>query len=228
MTKRLFGFLLLVLTQPLAAQDHAPATPPKKDEGPQVRFLAERVPPNLGDVVMQVGDNKSTAFTLPVNQLSEPQAASGRAFTLKTADKGTPLCPVTLPEDGKSFAVILVLAPPSAYAPVVVRTDDPDFKSGDVFFINRSAQPVLGKVGDTKVGLRPGESRKLRPTNPVNNTYYDVAFGVQEGDKNRVISTTRWPIDNLQRSYVFFFTSTDGTTTFRAVDEFLPAPMEKP
>ncbi|MFD0893947.1 hypothetical protein KBB96_11030 [Luteolibacter ambystomatis] len=219
MTRRLFGFGFLLLLQPLTAQT-------KPEEGPQVRFLAERVPDNLGEVVIQNGDNKSAPFKLPVNQLSPPIAAAARTFVLKSGDKGQPLCPVTLPETGKSFAVILVLAPPAAYAPIVVRTDDPEFKAGDVFFINRSTQTVLAKLGDTKLALKAGESKKSHPTNPVNNTYYDIAFATQEGEKTKMISTTRWPIDNLLRSYVFFFTTAEGATSFRAVDEYMTPPPQ--
>lgn len=219
MTRRFFGLGLLLL-QPLTAQTT------QKEEGPQVRFLAERVPDTLGEVVIQNGEHKSAAFKLPVNQLSPPITATARSFALKSVDKGQALCPITLPEAGKSFAVILVLAPPAAYAPIVVRTDDPEFKAGDVFFINRSTQTVLAKLGDTKLALKAGESKKSQPTNPVNNTYYDIAFATQEGEKTKMISTTRWPIDNLLRSYVFFFTTAEGTTSFRAVDEYMTPPPQ--
>jgi len=222
MTRRFFSGsgLLLLLLQPLAAQTN------KQEEGPQVRFLAERVPDNLGEVVMQNGENKSMAFKLPTNQLSPPVAAAARSFALKTVDKGQTLCNITLPEAGKSFAVILVLAPPAAYAPIVVRTDDPEFKAGDVFFINRSAQTIFGKLGDAKLTLKAGEAKKSHPTNPVNNTYYDIAFATQEGEKTRMLSTTRWPIDNQLRSYVFFFTTAEGSTSFRAVDEYMTPPPQ--
>ena len=221
MSYRLFG-LLLALLSPVIAQDKKPSR--KSDAGLQVRLLAEVTPPGLGKVFLSFGEDKSEGFVLPSNQLSDGIPVLERGMVLKTVEKNIPLCSITLPEAGKSFAVILVTAKPSGFKPIIVRTDDPTFKAGDVFFINRSEKTVLGKLGQTPLILKPGTSAKSRPTGAVEDTYYDIAFATREEKGDKLLSSSRWPIDNNLRSYLFFFTNAQGRTSFRAVDEYLPAP----
>lgn len=217
--------LLLALLCPVVAQDkEAPAK--KADSGIQVRLLAEVAPPGIGNVFLSFGEGKSEGFVLPTNQLSDSVPVSGREMQLKTVDKNIPLCAITLPEAGKSFAVILVTAKPSGYEPIVVRTDDPAFKAGDVFFINRSNKTVLGKLGQTPLLLKPGTTAKSHPTGAVENTYYDIAFATREEKGDKLLSSSRWPIDNNLRSYLIFFTNAQGRTTFRAVDEYMASRTE--
>lgn len=232
MQTHLIPALLLALLFPVSAQDQP--KPKKSEGGVQVRLLAEVVPPNLGKVYLATADGKSTeevksnAVDLPTTELSPPIVVPAREMLLKTVEKGITLGTVKLPDEGKSFAIILVAAKPAGYRPIVVRTDDPNFKIGDVMFINRSEKTVLGKLGDTPLIVKPGEVTKSRPSNPKENAYYDIAFAVREPTGDRLISTTRWPIDETLRSYVFFFTNAEGRTTFRAVDEFIaPATVDR-
>ncbi len=221
MLHRLAG-LLLALTTMLAAQEPAAPAKPKEERGVQVRVLAEQAPDSIGKVCFTFGEAKSDTFTLPVNGLSAPIPVPARAMALKMADKDVSLCNLTLPEAGKSFAIILVVAKPSGYSPIIVRTDDPAFKAGDVLFINRSDKTILGKLGDTAMAVKPGTTQQSRPTGAKENTYYDIALGTRDSTGDKVLSTTRWPVDNTLRSYLFFFTTVDGRTTYRAVDEFVP------
>lgn len=221
-----FPILLITLLSPVIAQDKPEA---KSSGGIQVKFLAEVAPGNLGKVFVQTGETKSPGIELPTNFLSEPVGVSERKLVLKTVEKEIPLCTITLPETGGAFAVVLVTAKPAGFQPIVVRTDDPTFKAGDVFFINRSEKIVLGKLGTTPLVLKPGETARSRPSGPVDNTYYDIAFATRETAGDKLLSSTRWPIDNNLRSYLFFFTNAKGKTTFRAVDEHLnPAAAGKP
>lgn len=209
MFQRIAGLFLALITT-LAAQDPAAPTKPKGEGGIQVRVLAEQAPEALGKVCLVFGESKSDSFTLPTNSLSSPIAVPARTMALKMVDKDVTLCPITLPEAGKAFAIILV------------RTDDPAFKAGDVLFINRSEKTILAKLGDTPLAVKPGTTQQSRPTGPKENTYYDIALGTRDESGDKVLSTTRWPIDNTLRSYLFFFTGADGRTTFRSVDEFVP------
>jgi hypothetical protein len=69
---RFATILLLALSPILHAQE-----PEKKDL--KVRFLAERAPKEIGEVMMSAGEDKvSPAFTLPTNNVSEPQVAPAR------------------------------------------------------------------------------------------------------------------------------------------------------
>ena len=223
-----FSSLLLAFSLPVIAQEK-PAAKPGSGKF-QVKLLAEHAPAALGDVFLQLGETeKSANFTLPTNRLSDPIPVPERVMVLKTLEKEIPLCTITLPEAGSSFAVILVTAKPAGYQPIVVRTDDPGFKAGDVFFINRSDKVVLGKLGTTPLVLKPGETAKSRPTGAVDNTYYDIAFATREEKGDKLLSSSRWPMDNNLRSYLFFFTNAKGRTTFRAGDEYLePAATKKP
>ena len=88
----------------------------------QVRFLAERTPRDLGQVVLAAGEAKSAAFDLPVNHLSGPVVAPGRVFQVRSA-KADPakaegvLSTVTLPEQGDSFIGVPIPNPRAATAP---------------------------------------------------------------------------------------------------------------
>ena len=223
MSLRHLALSLILLTS--VAQGQEPAK--KSESGLRMEFLAEQFPETLGKVYLLFGDTKSEPFVLPTNRLSDPVSAAGRTMVLKLADKDLSLCPISLPENGKAFAVVLVTAKPAGFTPIVVRTDDPGFKAGDVLFINRSEKTILGKLGGTSLVLKPGESKKDRPTNPVENTYYDIAFATRGEAGDKLISSSRWPVDNSLRSYLFFFTNAQGKTTFRAVDEYL-SPAAKP
>ena len=211
--------LLLAFLAPVFAQEPKPE--PKPEKGLRIEFLAEQFPEALGKVFLHLEKEKTEPFELPTNRLSKPVSVPSRVMVLKTVDKEVPLCTITLPENGQAFAVILVTAKPAGFAPIIVRTDDPSFKAGDVLFINRSEKTVLGKLGGTPLVLKPGESKKDRPSNPVDNTYYDIAFATREETGDKLISSSRWPIENELRSYLFFFTNAQGKTTFRAVDEYL-------
>jgi hypothetical protein len=211
--------LIASLILPAIAQTESP--PKKSDKDIQVRLLAEQFPPELGKVVFQFEKTQSDAVELPTNRLSDPVAVPVRSMNLRLLDKPVALCQITLPEEGKAFAVILVTAKPSGFKPIVVRTDDPSFKAGDVLFINRSEKTILGKLGTTPLVLKPNETAKSRPTGAVENTYYDIAFAIREQAGDKLVSSSRWPVENDLRSYLFFFTNAEGRTTFRSVDEYL-------
>lgn len=209
-----------VLALALSAAVHAQA--PKSGDL-KVRFLAERAPGDLGQVLMAAAEVKSAPFDLPVNNLSEPLVPPARAFSLRTAGKDLPLANVALPDSGKSFIVVLIPATAGGYKPVVISAQDPKFKPGDVYFYNHADKPVLGYVGTATFILQPGKGQTLTPKGAKPEKYYDVGFGVREKDGDRALSTTRWPVDDKVRSYVFFFVNpTTKRLDFRAVDEFVP------
>ena len=209
--------LFALLFSALASAQDAP-----KGGDLKVRFLAERTPQDLGQVLMATEKEKSPPFDLPVNNLSVPQPAPARVFALKPATgKDVALANVTLPENGKSFIVLLVPAA-AGYKPVVIAAEDPAFKPGDVYFYNHGDKPVLGYVGTATFVLPPGKGQTLTPKGAKEGKFYDVGFGVREKEGDRALSTTRWPVDDKIRSYVFFFVNpSTKRLDFRAVDEFV-------
>jgi len=218
MIRLLFTSLLLI--SGLYAQTQVP-----KDL--QVRFLAERSPQQIAQVVMAVGDNRSTPFELPSNYLSAPLPAPARTFSLRAVTPDVSLASITLPEDGKSFIILLIPAKEGGFKPIVIRADDPTFKTGDVYFYNHTSKMILGYVGTAKFSLEAEKGLVLRPTGARAENFYDVGFGVREEQGDRTLSQTRWPVDDKVRSYVFFFVNPTTTLLdFRAVDEFVPPPVK--
>ncbi len=198
-----------------------------QDDGLEVRFLAERAPKELGEVVMAAGEKTSQPFVLPVNNLSEALPAPGRKFSLRVAGHDKPLAEVALPGSAKSFIVLLIPSRAGGYSSVVIAADDPKFQPGDVYFYNHGDKPVLGYVGTAKFILQPGTGRTLTPAGARAEGFYDVGFGVREESGDRALSTTRWPVEERIRSYVFFFVNPETRRIdFRAVDEFVPPENE--
>lgn len=219
---RIVSILALAFTSLLHAQE-----PGASDL--KVRFLAERAPADLGEVVVATEKTKSAGFALPTNFVSPPVVTPARAFELRATAKNMVLAKVALPDAGKSFIVLLLPSPKGGYQPVVIRADDPAFKAGDVYFYNHADKPVLGYVGTAKFILEPGKGQTLRPAGARPEKFYDVGFGVREKEGDRALSNTRWPVDDKQRSYIFFFNNASTKRVdYRAVDEFVepekPAP----
>ncbi|MBK1827771.1 hypothetical protein [Haloferula rosea] len=194
---------------------------------PNVRFLAERVPKELGSVSMFAEEARSEPFSLPTNHLSQAQPAPGRRFVLRPEGKEMTVAKVALPEDGKSFIVLLLPSRKAGYETVVIRDDAPNFRPGDVYVHNNASKTVLGYVGSTKFTIAPAQGKSIRPEGARDEGFYDVGFGVREKAGDRALSKTRWPVEEQIRSYVFFFMNPETQRVdFRAVDEFV-AP-EKP
>jgi hypothetical protein len=121
-------------------------------------------------------------------------------FNLRAVTPDVPLAAITLPEDGKSFIILLIPAREGGFKPIVIRSDDPTFKAGDVYFYNHSPKVILGYVGTAKFSLEAGKGMMLRPTGARAENFYDVGFGVREEQGDRTLSQTRWPVDDKVRS----------------------------
>jgi hypothetical protein len=207
--------LLALLVLPLGAQ--------QKSDKILVRFVAQQLPPGVGKLVMVAGDERSDAFDLPVNHLSDRLAAPARGFAIQPEDKALALAKVALPEPGREFIVLLVVGDQPGFTPVVLPAKDLSFRPGDTYLHNVSKRTIVGVVGTSKFTLPPKKGTVVRPAGARDERFYDVAFGVREGEGTRVISTTRWPVDERVRSYVFFFENpARRDVDFRAVDEFVP------
>lgn len=190
---------------------------------PDVRFLAERVPKELGQVSMFAEEARSEPFDLPTNNLSLPQPAPGRHFVLRPEGREVTVAKIALPENGKSFIVLLLPSAKAGYEAVVIPDDQSGFKPGDVYFYNNANKTVLGFVGTTKFALPPAQGKSVRPQGAREEGFYDVGFGVREKEGDRSLSKTRWPVEERIRSYVFFFMNPKTKRVdFRAIDEFVP------
>lgn len=194
----------------------------KGAEGVEVRFLAQAVPNDLGQVALANAETRSAPFDLPMNNLSSPQEPPSRVFSVWSVTKAASLATVKLPEEGKDFICLLLMFPGKpGYSPVVFPSKDPGFRAGDVHFFNMANKPVLGFLGTAKFELNPGKSAVVTPRGG-EERFYRVGLGVKEPEGNRVIKTMKWPKSEQTRYYVFFYVEpVKGRITYRAVDEFV-------
>jgi hypothetical protein len=188
----------------------------------QIRVLAETVPPDLGQVYLAAGETRTAPFDLPAKNDSEPMALMQRSLTLKTLGRDLTLCTFKLPDAGMSFVIVFSPAKPAGYQAQAIRTDDPSFKRGDVFFLNRTQKTILCKLGTKALKVDAGGTAITRPEGAAAGNFYDVAFASRDAAGDKLLSTTRWPVDERGRSYLFFLEDATGRITYRAVDEFVP------
>jgi len=67
--------------------------------------------------------------------------------------------------------------------------------------------------------MEAGESAKSRPTEPVNDRYYQVIMSVRDETGDKAIASTRWPLENNKRSFIIFLTGSNEKISYRAVEE---------
>ena len=192
------------------------------EENVEVRFLAQVLPEGLGQVVLANAEMRSDPFDLPMNNLSPPQEPPARLFSVWSMGQNVSVASVKLPDEGKSFIVLLLRSPEGGYEPVVMPAENPNFKGGDVYFYNNANKPVLGVLGTAKFSLSPGKGTVVTPRGFGQQRYYHAMLGVKEADGNRVIKSMKWPSSKMTRNYVFFYVDpTKKRISFRAVDEFI-------
>lgn len=210
--------LLLAVLIPHFSAQPVEAADKKADKGVTLRLLACEVTPEPAKVLLEAKDSKSEVIDLSSSGFSAPMAVAARSVAVMAPDNEVPLCSITLPAEGKSFAVLLAQEKPDAWIPFVVRLDDDSFKAGD-YFINRSAKTVVLKLGGTEVILEAGKGVKSRPTEPVHNHHYNITMSDRSDAGDKVFASTRWLAENGNRSYVIFLTGSNGRTTYRSVDQ---------
>lgn len=216
MTTRLPLLLLAFTSLPFSA-DIAKAA----EQGLTLRLLACEVTKEPAKVFLQTKKSKSEVFELPSSALSEPMAVSARSVELKSPDNDVSLCSITLPAEGKSFAVLLAPEESAGFVPLIVRLDDAAFKAGDYCFVNHSANTVVLKLGGNEVILEAGNVVKSRPTEPAGNNHYIITMSSRSESGDKVFASTRWPVETKNRSYIVFLNGSNGRTTYRAVDEYV-------
>lgn len=186
----------------------------------RVRFLAESLPADLGEVTWVAGSKQGAGFTLTDNQLSEVVTVPERLIGIQSKQDKRKLAVITLPAAGDSFVVLLMPEPAGTLQSLVIDADSSSFRSGDVFLYNRTDKKIAGQLGVNVFELAPGEGKPVRPAGDLAAGSYDVTFTVREASGDRVLRTMRWPVQTRSRSYGFFFYNPiKKRIEFRAVDE---------
>jgi hypothetical protein len=214
MTLRLPLLLLALTSLPFSANIAKAA-----ESGITLRLIACEENKEQAKVFLQTKDSKSDVFDLPTSGLTKPMAVSARSVEIKAPDNEVPLCSITLPAEGKAFAVLLAPQEPAGLVPLVVRLDEVSFKAGDYCFVNHSANTVVLKLGGNEVVLEAGDTVKSRPTDPVNNNHYIITMSARSDSGDRIFASARWPLQTKNRSYIIIMPGANGKTTYRAVDE---------
>lgn len=192
-------------------------------EKAEIRFLAESLPEEFGEVRWVANDKKGDPFQLSTSQLSDAFKVPERAFVLFEIKTNRELAKVILPAVGNSFLVILFSKEDRTMKAEVVG-DSPMFRAGDLFLYNNTVHTIVGNAGETEILLLPGEGKPVRPSGARQDGNFDVSFSMRENSSNRVLRTMRWPAQTRFRSYGFFFwNNAKKRIEFRAVDEFLGA-----
>jgi hypothetical protein len=189
------------------------------EKGITLRLIACEVSAELPKVFLETKDSKSDVLDLPSSALSAPMSVSARSVDVKAADNDVPLCSITLPDEGKSFAVLLAPEGEAGFAPFLVKLDGDSFKPGDFSFINTSSKTMVLKLGGTELTVGAGEVAISRPTEPVNDRYYMVTMSARDDSGDKTIASTRWPLQNKGRGYIMFLESSNGKITYRAINE---------
>ena len=218
----LLATLSLHLSAPLVE-----AAVKKAEKGVTLRLLACETTPEPVKILLESKDSKSEVIDLSSSGFSEPMAVAARSLDIKAPGNEVPLCNITLPAEGKSFAVLLAQEKPAGFVPFVVPLDDDSFKAGDYHFINRSAKTVVLKLGATEVILEAGNAVKSRPTDPVHEHHYNITLSERGTAGDKPIASTRWPLQNDHQSFVIFLTGSNGKTIYRTVEQPIEAPAGK-
>lgn len=221
MTARLLIIIFIAgLLAPSQAQENSAVT---------VRFAAQALPPEMPQVVMTRGETVSAPFEISTERLGDALKAPGRAFALRAEGADQDFTKVKLPGSGSSFVVLLVTGKNRTAEAIVIPNDRKAFKGGDVYAYNSTGTTVLGQLGEEKFGLNPREAKMVRPTGIVDETYYEVRFAKREGDGSKLFSSTRWPVGERERCYLFFYVKPEkpDRVYYRVISEVLHPPEKK-
>lgn len=193
------------------------------EEGITLRLLACEVTKAPIEVVVATKDS-SSVVEVPSASFSPPVAVGARVLEIKAADGGELLCSITLPEEGRSFALILPPTEHDGSAPVMVRLDDEEFRPGDFQFINHTSKTVVVKLGGAEVVAETNGNAKGRPTEAIDKRYYLVTMSTRGDSADKVFASTRWPVDESKRCYIVFLAGPGGRVTYRSIDESVMKP----
>lgn len=214
-------FILLVLSTFVLSNN-----PVLAGEKVTLRFLAESVSDDLGEVVCITAGEESPAFKLQIDHLSEVIAVSERLIGLQTKEGKRRLAKIELPATGNQFVVMLLPEAEGTLKPWVIDANLRSINPGDMYLFNHTDRKISGHLGATKFELAPSSGKSLRPSGDFSAGSYNVEFKVSEDTGDRLLRTMRWPVQTRSRAYGFFFRNLKkDRIEFRAVDEFV-APRE--
>lgn len=205
-------FVLQISTRPALGAD-------KPEKGIVLRLLACKDTKEPPKVFLETKDGKSDAFDLPSSAFTAPTEVSHREVMLKAPGNDVPLSDLTLPDQGRVFAVLLAPKEPEGLNPTVVRLDDDTFKPGDCFFVNCSKETLVLQLGETEVVIDAGASLKSRLSGPVGSGFCKITMSTRSESGDKIFASTRWLMANPKRGFVIFTERPNGRIAYRAVDE---------
>lgn len=104
------------------------------------------------------------------------------------------------------------------------------FGGASFLFINVSKLALGGVIGDTKIALKPGERKliKPKPNHAQDICQVTLFYQTKVADKWKKFYDTRWPADKKVRSLIFFYQNPKtGRLGLAPIMDILPSPAKK-
>jgi len=238
--ERPFPAIALILSLSLAAifpssargQDQPP--PARADRKPiQIRVLCSEIV--AGETAMSLLQNDKVVHDIDLvrSLVSDPLGfARGEIVLARRAAEGQtpePLFRIPVPKAGTRF--VLALFPVSDddhkthYQPVLIRTDNLNFNTADLFMMNLTRVSIGGTVGTQKFSLAPRQMNVITPDPPAGDRMYQARFYYERDGRPHPFSDTRWPRSNSARVYLFFLPDPERQSiSYLSFREYAPYP----
>lgn len=206
----------------LVASIHAQETEDEPGRGIQVRGFAFEHFKGIDVIELRNEEKPLVSLPLPTGQLKQRVSLPLRQFSYGvTGDDEVfkAMGTVKLPASGRDF--ILVFAPTkTGYRVFPVRADDPEFRGDDAYLFNFSSRHLGIMLGNSKQTVKPMETIRLRPSFPVDATFYQALFTYEKDGKYSPFSNTRWPVNPNIKSVIFVFENpSNGMFSYRSITE---------
>jgi len=215
-------WISLAILIPAVALGQQTRNPARDGGGPiQIRVLCSQIVPDQTAMSLLQKGEVVHDIDLVRAMVSDPLGFSrGEMVLARRAVEGEniePLIRIPIPNVGTRFILALfpasVADPARIYEHVLVRTDNLNFKTSDLFMMNLTRVPIGGTVGTRRFRLSPRQVDVVTPDPPA-------------GDgRAHPFSDTRWPRSNAARVYLFFLPDPERQSiNFISFREYAPFP----
>jgi hypothetical protein len=217
--KAIFSFLLLVSSGLTTFAQDAPSEPKKEPAGRVAWFVAASIPDDLENPVKVMVGKEVTEMTLSKRMASDAFKipADGLISIIRKLDKPDPvtqldytlLAQARIPDGMSKSLIILLPVARKEGSSMVFQAKVQDlagFTGGDYLFLNLTTLNMAVQLGDSRLGLRPGDTAIHRagaldkPTNtPVSYLYYQPQL-----EKWKLISASTVVMQSTRREICIF------------------------
>lgn len=230
MTMRLLSCLLAISCSGFVHAEKAP-------EKISASFYCFRYAPDLEDVYVRIGAESYKKIELSTANIIGPLSvvnAEGNVtiHRMDTDDKGMVVYPlVGKAKIGTNSKPLLVMFPNAkdealAYRCLTLDRNQQKFPLGSFQFINLSTYALRGMVGKTRIDVKAGGVKLLKPQGKPGEML-QVTFQYNDGKIWRTMTKTRWALRRDRRSLLCaYFDPRDKRLKMRSIPERIAPPTE--